>query len=199
MAKDAKMADGLSIRESLFCDHYLVTFDAQAAAVRAGYSPKSARVTGPQLLAKEPVQKELQRRRQRLAKKLNITAERVLEELSVLAYSNVEDFTVNDHGRLVLVEGADPAALRAVSSVKHKVRRTVKGDVATVEHEVEFKLWNKNNALQQLNDHLGLSDPENRPPDPDDELTEEEHAQRIVDLLRVAQRRVKAMKKDGGG
>lgn len=42
----------LSIREELFCWHYLSDFNGSTAYVRAGYSPKTARVCASQLLLK---------------------------------------------------------------------------------------------------------------------------------------------------
>jgi hypothetical protein len=87
-----------------------------------------------------------------------LSAQEVLEEFSILARSDVRHYTVDDAGRLVIDASAPSDDVgRAVQSVKVKrTRRTGKDDEVFETVETEFKLWNKNQALQDLGKHLGL-------------------------------------------
>ena len=62
------------------------------------------------------------------------------------------------YGHVVLAAEAAPSATRALSSVKRKTKQYMQKDEPVTEHDVEVKLWNKINALEQLARHLGLFD-----------------------------------------
>lgn len=86
-----------------------------------------------------------------------IQAAAVIREAALIGGSNPNDYEWGDDGRLRTVEGVSPDALRAVSSVKRRVRRIVRDDgaIEEVEHQ-EFKLWNKPEALRMLGQNLRL-------------------------------------------
>ena len=71
----------LSNKQSVFIDEYLVDFNASRAARDAGYSEKTARVKGSQLLAKVNIQAELQKRLAKRADETEINARWVQEKL----------------------------------------------------------------------------------------------------------------------
>lgn len=72
-------------RQALFAEEYLIDLNATQAAVRAGYSKKTAHSQGERLLRHVEVQKRLQECMQRRAKKTEITQEKVLERLWMIA------------------------------------------------------------------------------------------------------------------
>ena len=49
----------LALKQEAFCREYVVDFNATRAAIRAGYSPKSARSTGHRLLTKDDISAEV--------------------------------------------------------------------------------------------------------------------------------------------
>jgi phage terminase small subunit len=59
MARSKKNDSGLTPIQAKFCEEYLVDLKAKAAAIRAGYSEKSAVVKASQLLAMQQVQAHL--------------------------------------------------------------------------------------------------------------------------------------------
>jgi phage terminase small subunit len=65
-------------KEQKFCDEYLIDLNAAQAAIRTGYSAKTAKETGYKLLTKVHIQAEISKRRQELAQKTAITQEWVL-------------------------------------------------------------------------------------------------------------------------
>ncbi|MBC7620857.1 MAG: terminase small subunit [Candidatus Saccharibacteria bacterium] len=62
-------------------DEYLVDFNGSAAAVRAGYSEKSARAIACENLTKPDIQAVLQARQAEMAKELQITRQGVIRAL----------------------------------------------------------------------------------------------------------------------
>jgi len=71
----------LTPREVLFCEQYVIDLNATQAAVRAGYSEKTAQEQGSRLLSRVIVANEIQRLMDKRAKKTNITAEYVLNTI----------------------------------------------------------------------------------------------------------------------
>ncbi len=71
----------LNARQMRFIDEYLIDLNATKAAIRAGYSPKTADVQASALLSKLKVQEEVDRRKEERSKRVCLTADNVLREL----------------------------------------------------------------------------------------------------------------------
>lgn len=71
----------LSAKQLRWIDEYLIDFNGAAAAVRAGYSPKSARSIAHENLTKPDIQDVLQARQAAMAKELQITRQEVVRGL----------------------------------------------------------------------------------------------------------------------
>jgi phage terminase small subunit len=137
-------------------DEYLVDLNATQAAIRAGYAPKTAYSQGQRLLKNVEVEAAVRAGVEARGQRTEITQDRVLEELTILAHSCVDDYAVSPQGRLVPAEGRPPEVMRAVSSVKYKTRTVGRGEDAQTFHEVEFRLWDKPNTLKLEGRHTGL-------------------------------------------
>jgi len=149
-AKERALTD----RQSRFVDEYLVDLNATKAAIRSGYSAKTAASQGERLLRNVEVAGAIEKRKVERSAATGITQERVLRELAVLAFSDVTHYQVDENGRVTLAEGAPEGALRAISSIKHKTRSYGDGDDTTIEHEVEVKLWDKTPNLKLAGRHV---------------------------------------------
>lgn len=73
--------DALTPKELRFVDEYIIDWNGSGAAVRAGYSPKTARQTASKLLTKANVQAAVQARMDALSLKSEITVEEVRRDL----------------------------------------------------------------------------------------------------------------------
>lgn len=71
----------LTARQLRWIDEYLIDFNGAAAAVRAGYSRKSARSIAHENLTKPDIQAVLRARQAEMAKELNITRTGVIQGL----------------------------------------------------------------------------------------------------------------------
>ena len=143
-------------QQASFAREYLVDLNGKQAAIRAGYSPKTAEMQASRLLRSVKVKRVVDAALKKRAAKTEITQEKVLKELTVLAHSNVDDYQMDEGGRLVPAEGKPPAVMRAVSSVKYRSRTIGAGKAAQVVREVEFRLWDKPGTLKLEGRHVGL-------------------------------------------
>src|SRR5436190_3999556 len=68
----------LTAKQQRFCEEYLIDLNATQAAIRAGYSEKTAMEQGYQLLQKTSVQGSIQECQKKLSEKTELTTEWVL-------------------------------------------------------------------------------------------------------------------------
>lgn len=94
--KNGSSAEGLSPKQERFVLEYLTDLNATQAAIRAGYAPGSADVTGSRLLGNARIMAAINAGRQKTADKLEITRERVLMEYARLAFADPRKFFRED-------------------------------------------------------------------------------------------------------
>lgn len=156
IAKRHGAAPLANAKRERFCHEYLIDLNASQAASRTGYSARTAYSQGQRLLKDVEISARIDWLADERAKRMQLSADEVLRELAVLVRSDVRDFLVDDDGLLTLRDGADDAAWRAVSSVKHRITRRMVGETPEVEREIEFRLWDKNAAIGMVGKHLRL-------------------------------------------
>ncbi len=76
------METNLTDKQIRFIEEYLIDLNAKQAAIRAGYSAKSAEFQGSKLLADSKVSQELKLRQEVTSKKLEITKESLIKDLN---------------------------------------------------------------------------------------------------------------------
>jgi len=143
----------LTDKQKRFVEEYPKDLNATKSAERAGYSAKTASRIGPELLGKTCVKDAIARVLEKRSKKTEITADRVLLETGLLAFSDITHYRLTDDGEIEPTETAPDGAMRAISSVKKRTITTRDGDTT---YEVEFKLWNKPEPLKLAGRHVGL-------------------------------------------
>lgn len=80
----------LTKKQKRFCEEYLIDLNATQAAVRAGYSPKTASRIAVEVLNKTHVSEYLAMLMQERSKAVGITSEQVVKELEKIAFSDTE-------------------------------------------------------------------------------------------------------------
>lgn len=75
-------------RQIQFAQEYIIDFNGKQAAIRAGYSERSAEVTACRMLRTAKVRSEIERLLEDKVGKRNETRARVLDELEILAYTD---------------------------------------------------------------------------------------------------------------
>ncbi len=80
-------------KQALFIDEYFTCgMNATQAAIRAGYSKRSAYSIGQENLKKPEIAEAIAKRQAMKAEKLQITADDIARELHKIAFSNAADF-----------------------------------------------------------------------------------------------------------
>ena len=139
----AKLTD----KQKRFVQEYLVDLNATAAARRAGYKDPNI---GRQLITKNNVSEEIAKRQVKLQNKLEITQEKVLQELAAIAFANGSDF--------VTVTATGLLDVKPTSKVPKEKLPAIAGIKYTQVGSVEIKLHDKVKALELLGKHLGVFD-----------------------------------------
>ncbi|MBD2753801.1 terminase small subunit [Spirosoma validum] len=158
MAKSNKAT--LTAKQKRFCQEYVIDHNATKAAIRAGYSEKSARFTACELLGNVGVQEFIEELEKSLTKRLEdrylISKERVLNEYARAAFSDIRTY-YNEDGTLKnvteLTDG-DAAALSSLETDEIKLGETVIGNTRKI------KLYDKLRALDSIARVMGYNAPE---------------------------------------
>ena len=82
----------LTPKQKKFIDEYLIDLNATQAAIRAGYSAKTARASAARNMQDVNIQAALQEARQRQQERTEITADMVLKELKAIALDDAADY-----------------------------------------------------------------------------------------------------------
>lgn len=142
---------------------YLQNPTSQAECARkAGYAESSAKVKASQLMADSRIQACIALGQLLREDRTMVTSERTINELAIIAFSNIGDYKVEPGSNQVTVrEGVPEYALRAVSSAEYttSVAENDNGDVKTT-YKVKIKLWSKTDALRMLAIYQRLLSPD---------------------------------------
>lgn len=142
----------LNDKQARFVAEYLKDSNATQAAMRAGYSQKTAYAQGCRLLKHAEVQKKLNEMTQKIMGKLEITAERVLKERARLAFLDPRKF-LDDKGKPLGIHQLDDDTAAAVAGFEFE---TVKVGKRMETRVSRVKLSDKSSSLMALEKHLGL-------------------------------------------
>lgn len=86
----------LSNKQLDFCNYYIESGNGEKSAIRAGYKQTRARSTASRLLTRPHVKKYIEKFRSRQIKRFEITADKVLQEVAISAFSNIANFYNDD-------------------------------------------------------------------------------------------------------
>lgn len=143
-------------KKQRFVDEYLVDLNATQAAIRAGYSAKTAHSQGPRLLDDVGVKELIADAMAKRSESTKITAERVLQELGRVAFF--------DPRRLLNADGSprpiselddDTAAVLAGMDIQEEYEGSGE-DRRFIGYTKKFKLADKVGALSLAMRHLGM-------------------------------------------
>lgn len=139
-------------KQKRFCEEYLIDLNATQAAIRAGYSSKSAQEQGSRLLSKAMVRARIDAAIAEQSRRTGVTTDRVIRELARIGFVNATDVINMDEATVRGDAARDDTA--AIASVRVKVIPGEDGDGT----EREIKLADKTKALELLGRHLGMFD-----------------------------------------
>lgn len=146
----------LSEMEVRFCYEFIAEPNRTKAAIRAGYSPNTARQKGSEVSLRPEVQAFIAILQAEYQAQLNVNVQRVLTERARVAFFDPIDL-FDENGALLPIRDMDADARRAIASVE--VQELFEGtgqDRKHIGNLHKIKLWDKGAALTALERHLGM-------------------------------------------
>ena len=138
----------LTDKQLRFIDEYLVDYNRTQAALRAGYSPKSARYLGAHLHRHPRILEEIERRKQLLSEKMELTEDEILEHQQAIARANMFDY-------IDAIEKGD------MTSISRELGRCIKRLTISDNQfgkRITIELYDKLAALEFLAKTMGMLD-----------------------------------------
>lgn len=154
---------GLTPKQQRFVDEYLVDLNATQAAIRAGYSEKTAHQIGAETLIKPDVQQAIQSAMKARSQRTQIDQDWVLQRLAILANAKATDLSSWDEGGVYLKDSKDltPEQAYLVSEVTldETIKESKSGDELVLHRQKRLKQVSdtaKLKALELIGKHIGL-------------------------------------------
>lgn len=135
----------LSPKMLTFCAEYLIDLNGTQAAIRAGYSAKTARRQAADLLAKQDIKAEVQRLMDARGQKVEVDALRVLQELKAMAFY--------DPGAIGVANVKKP---EDIAKLPEELRRAIIGWSWDRNGRFTLKLSPKTQQLELIGRHLKM-------------------------------------------
>jgi len=127
--------------EQAFINEYMLDFDPNKAATRAGYKQPYAAYR--RLLSDSRIRYVIMCRQQELREISQVTSQAILNEFSKIAFADIGDFVEFDNNIVTLKES-------------NKVDTSVISEVQSTQYGVKIKLHNKHAALEAMGKHIGM-------------------------------------------
>lgn len=149
------------MRAELFAYEYAIDLNGEQAAIRAGYSPKTARVQASRLLTRANVQEILAKLKEKQLGKLSHKAEDVLRELELMGFANMLDYIGVQSGGMAFVDLSkltreQAAAIQEITTEQFTIQGEKEDEEDRVVTKVKFKLSDKRGSLELLGKHHKL-------------------------------------------
>ena len=144
----------MTTKQAQFVAEYRKDMNATQAAIRAGYSRKTAASQGERLLRHVEIAVAVAEKTQQQLDKADLTAERTLEEMRRLAFSNVQDL-FDEEGNLRPIHTLSREQAACIASLEVIVKNAQAGDGhQDIVHKV--RVWDKTRTLEMLGKHFAL-------------------------------------------
>lgn len=155
----------LTPKQQRFVDEYLIDLNGTQAAIRAGYSERTARQIADQNMSKLVIKAEIQKRMKSRSERTEITQDMVLRELAKIGFSDIRKVVRWGETMVRMVDSDEEGAedmvpyhgLALIDSTE------VDDDTAAAIAEVsqgrdglKVKLHDKKGALVDIGRHLGM-------------------------------------------
>jgi phage terminase small subunit len=137
-------------KQTRFVEEYLIDLNATQAAIRAGYSEKTAKSVGQENLTKPDIKTAIDASIAERSKRTQVTADRVVQELARIAFVDTRQIFTWGPGGVVLRSSEDLTDDEA--AIVAEVSETTSKDGGSI----RAKRFDKLKALELLGKHLGM-------------------------------------------
>lgn len=146
-------------KQTRFVQEYLVDLNGKQAAIRAGYSAKTAKAMGCENLTKPDLQAAIAEGQAVIAEKLEVTAEDVARELALLGFVDMGTYMRLGAGETTVSldwTNLPEGATRCIQEITQEEHTGGKGHETGQIRRTKFKLYDKKGSLELLGRHLGM-------------------------------------------
>jgi len=152
---EPKKSGRLTYKQRRFCAEYLRDQNGTAAAIRAGYSHKGAKVAAARLLTYENIKENIEGRVERVEKTAEVELDTVLVELKRILLAD-PSLALNPAGGMLPMRDWSLDLRRAVSGMEVEEVWAGRGEGRVQTGEIKkVKFWSKTHAAEQLLRTLG--------------------------------------------
>jgi phage terminase small subunit len=168
----------LTAKQKRFCEEYLIDLNATQAAIRAGYSAKTAHAIGQENLRKPIIEAFIRECQQKQSERTQITADMVIQELAKIGFSNITDYLKIEEREIKLKKKGKGEKIKYNDVTVFRTDQVDKGKMAVVseirqtKEGISIKLHDKVKALEDLGKHLGIFEKDNKQKKPEGVPTE---------------------------
>jgi len=174
----------LRAQQQKFVEEYLIDLNATQAAIRAKYSPKTARFQASVLLTRPNIQAAIQKAKQKRAEKTGVTAAMVVKEQANLGLYNISEYYNEDGSAKQLFE-LTRDQLAAVKSFKRVAIQPAEGTEEEIKYIItDYFFHGKDKALESLSKHTGIYEEDNLQKGNAELMTRGEFVEDMVDSLK---------------
>jgi phage terminase small subunit len=144
----------MNARQTRFVAEYRKDLNATQAAIRAGYSKKTAASLGERLLRHVEIAAAVRANTAKQLEQADLSATRTLEEMRRISISNVQDL-FDEHGDLKPLHTLSREAAACIASLEVIMKNATAGD-GKIDRVLKIKIWDKPRVLEMLGKHFAL-------------------------------------------
>lgn len=146
----------LTPKQQMFVDAYLIDLNATKAAIKAGYSEKTAQEQGSRLLLNVMVAASIQAAMDKRSAKFEVSADKVLSRLDAIGGVDIADaYTTN--GALKNIHDIPAEVRKCIASIETLEKfEYIGGENVKIGDLVKVKFWDKIKSNELIGKHLKL-------------------------------------------
>nr|BDD44727.1 PBSX phage terminase small subunit [bacterium] len=157
---ESLQSDELTDKQRLFCVYYIKSFNQTMAAIKAGYSPDRAHVTGSELVRNSKVAAEIRRLKGEMQQGVFIDAMDVLNKYIKIAFADITDFATFGKREIEVMNDLGEVEQKEVNYVDFNESTMIDGTIITEVKQgkdgISVKLADKMKALDMLSKYFDL-------------------------------------------
>lgn len=142
--------EAFTAKEELFCREWIIDKNDTQAAIRAGYSKKTAGAIGHALLKKAKIRARCEKLWHEALLRADLTIDVLIQELKEFGFFSIKDF-VGDNNTVLDLSKLPRELLKPVTGIK----TTERYEDGQLVRSVELKMVDKKSAIVDLIRHLG--------------------------------------------
>jgi phage terminase small subunit len=138
-------------KHEIFCQEYVARFNGTQAAIKAGFSPKTADQQASRLLTKVKIKERVEELKVKREKRLEVTADKVIKEIARIAFFDTAKL-YDENGNLLDIQDLDEDSAHAIAGIEF----TSYGKDDNLKQVTKYRVNDKARMLELLTKHVSL-------------------------------------------